>query len=193
MSEIVQVAFEIPDDLAVGLATGLYRRLGGVVRYATGPNKGQIVRHLKEVMVLDKKEEALSLAEKAIQIGKAHKKLALGVMIVVGCSTTAGLVYTGINHKKQKKFKTSFQAYIEAIRTGNLDIEHIEDLENSLSDVKTIKLKACELSLLVWHIREYTLKLAEANNVDVDIEETETPIVDIQRYLEMQKEIFLAA
>lgn len=37
---VVQDAFFIPDDIATGLATGLYRRIGSVVRYATGPNKG---------------------------------------------------------------------------------------------------------------------------------------------------------
>ena len=40
---IVQDTFFIPDDIATGLATGLYRRFGGVIRYAAGPNKGQIV------------------------------------------------------------------------------------------------------------------------------------------------------
>ena len=43
---IVQDAFYIPDDIATGLATGLYRRIGSIVRYAVGPNKGQIVKHL---------------------------------------------------------------------------------------------------------------------------------------------------
>ncbi len=41
---VVQDAFFIPDDIATGLATGLYRRIGSVVRYATGPNKGRIVK-----------------------------------------------------------------------------------------------------------------------------------------------------
>lgn len=40
---IVQDVFDIPDDIATGLVTGLYRRIGSVVRYAVGPNKGQIV------------------------------------------------------------------------------------------------------------------------------------------------------
>ena len=46
---VVQDAFFIPDDIATGLATGLYRRIGSVVRYATGPNKGRIVKHLDPV------------------------------------------------------------------------------------------------------------------------------------------------
>lgn len=46
---IAQDAFFIPDDIATGLATGIYRRIGSVVRWATGPNKGQIVKHLRPI------------------------------------------------------------------------------------------------------------------------------------------------
>lgn len=46
---IAQDAFYIPNDIATGLATGQYRRIGSVVRYAVGSNKGQIVKHLKPV------------------------------------------------------------------------------------------------------------------------------------------------
>lgn len=46
---IAQDAFFIPDDIATGLATGVYRRIGSVVRWAIGPNKGQIVKHLKPI------------------------------------------------------------------------------------------------------------------------------------------------
>jgi hypothetical protein len=46
---IVQEAFDIPSDIMTKLLTGEYRRIGGVVRYATGPKKGQIVKHLDPV------------------------------------------------------------------------------------------------------------------------------------------------
>ena len=47
--EIVQDEYSIPDDIATGLATGIYRRIGSVVRWTTGSNKGQIVKHLKPI------------------------------------------------------------------------------------------------------------------------------------------------
>lgn len=47
--DIAQDAFFIPDDIATGLAAGIYRRIGSVVRWVTGPNKGQIVKHLKPI------------------------------------------------------------------------------------------------------------------------------------------------
>lgn len=66
---IVQDVFDIPDDIATGLATGVYRRIGSVVRYAVGPNKGQIVKHLKSVNIKNT-EEAMGLGEKVLQLVK---------------------------------------------------------------------------------------------------------------------------
>ena len=43
---IVQEVFDIPDDIMLKLLTGEYRRIGGIVRYAVGTKKGQIVKHL---------------------------------------------------------------------------------------------------------------------------------------------------
>lgn len=49
---IAQDAFFIPDDIATGLATGLYRRMGSVVRYAIGQNKDQIVKQHKKGTII---------------------------------------------------------------------------------------------------------------------------------------------
>lgn len=46
---IVQDAYDLTDDILMKILTGEYRRIGSVIRYATGPNKGQIVKHLKPV------------------------------------------------------------------------------------------------------------------------------------------------
>lgn len=70
---IAQDAFYIPDDIATGLATGLYRRIGSVVRYAVGPNKGQIVKHLQPID-LKAAEQAQGLGAKALQFVQHHKK-----------------------------------------------------------------------------------------------------------------------
>ena len=70
---IAQDAFYIPDDIATGLATGLYIRIGSVVRYTVGPNKGQIVKHLYPID-LKAAEQAQGLITKAIQFVDKHKK-----------------------------------------------------------------------------------------------------------------------
>lgn len=190
---IIQEAFDIPDDIAIGLASGLYRRIGGVVRYAIGENKGQIVKHLKPVALPKDQDAALSIAEKALQFGRQHKKLMVGAVAVVGVAAAGGGIYAGVTVHKRNKFQKAFKRYIDAIRSGGLSVEIIEDLESALSNMKTVNMKASELSLLVGHIRDYTLKLAENNNVDVEIRETDTPTIDLKQYLEMQKKILKSA
>ena len=79
---VIQVAFDIPADIRTGLLTGEYRRMGGVVRRAVGPNKGQIVKHLKPI---DLKEDdaAKGVLAKGVELVKANPKAA----VVVGAGT----------------------------------------------------------------------------------------------------------
>ena len=83
---IAQDAYFIPDDIATGLATGIYRRIGSVVRWATGPNKGQIVKHLKPID-LPAAEQVQGVGAKALQFVKQHKK---GTIIVVASAVAVG-------------------------------------------------------------------------------------------------------
>ena len=46
---IVQDAYNLTDDILMKILTGEYRRIGSVIRYATGPNKGQIEKNLKPI------------------------------------------------------------------------------------------------------------------------------------------------
>ncbi len=186
---VIQEAFDIPDDIAIGLATGLYRRFGGVVRYAMGENKGQIVKHLKPIDLPKDSEAALSVVEKAIKFGKEHKKLMVGAMIVASVAAASGGIYTGVTKHRQSKFQKAFRKYIGSIREGNLDVETIEELEKALSNVKSVNLKGAEMALLLKHIRDYTENLADINNVDIDIRETNADIIDLRKYLELQKKI----
>ena len=70
---VVAEAFDIPMDIMTKLATGEYRRIGGVVRVAMGPNKGQIVKHLKPVK-LEQAVQAQNVGAKVLQFAKTHKK-----------------------------------------------------------------------------------------------------------------------
>ena len=122
---VVQDAFYIPDDIATGLATGLYRRIGSVVRYAVGPNKGQIVKHLKPID-LKVAEEAQGIGVKALQFVKEHKK---GTIITVATAAVVGtgaFVYSKVKNHEPKvvtEFRTALREYIDAIREGNMDID----------------------------------------------------------------------
>lgn len=70
---IVQDAYDLTDDILTKILTGEYRRVGSVIRYATGPNKGRIVKHLEPVH-MEVSQQAQSLGTKAIQFAKNNKK-----------------------------------------------------------------------------------------------------------------------
>lgn len=206
---VVQDAFYIPDDIATGLATGLYRRIGSVVRYAVGPNKGQIVKHLKPID-LKVAEEAQGIGVKALQFVKKHKK---GTIITVAAAAVVGtgaFVYSKVKNHEPKvvtEFRTALRVYIDAIREGNMDIDIINNTMDALEELKqhknyekiSIQLATEDLEVLVGRIYEYTIKLAKDNDVELPEDELRTShaktvgtIIDLQNYLKAQKKIFEA-
>lgn len=204
---VVQDAFFIPDDIATGLATGLYRRIGSVVRYAVGPNKGQIVKHLKPID-LKAAEEAQGLGVKALQFVKQHKKGTI-VAVVGAAAVGAGVwVYNKVKNHEPKVvtgFRAALRVYIDAIREGNMDIDKIDKLMAALEELKkhkdyekiSIQLTTEDLEVLVGRIYDYTIKLAKDNDVELTEDELRTSrakntgtIVNLQNYLKAQKRIF---
>ena len=204
---VVQDAFYIPDDIATGLATGLYRRIGSVVRYAVGPNKGQIVKHLKPID-LKVAEEAQGIGVKALQFVKEHKK---GTIITVAAAAVVGtgaFVYSKVKNHEPKvvtEFRTALRVYIDAIREGNMDIDIINNTMDALEELKqhknyekiSIQLATEDLEVLVGRIYEYTIKLAKDNDVELPEDELRDSraknietIINLQNYLKAQKRIF---
>ena len=202
---IVQDAFYIPDDIATGLATGLYLRIGSVVRYAVGPNKGQIVKHLKPID-LKAAEQAQGLGAKVLQFIQHHKKEA-GIAAIGAAVIGAGVWGYNTWKKREPKvlteFRTALKTYIDAIRNGNMDIDKIHTLMKALEALKehkdheeiSIQLTAEDLEVLVGRIYNYTVKLAADNAVELSDEELNLnngAIINLQSYLKAQKRIFEA-
>ncbi len=200
---IAQDAFYIPDDIATGLATGLYRRIGSVVRYAVGPNKGQIVKHLQPID-LKAAEQAQGLGAKALQFVQHHKKevgiAAIGAA-VVGVGIWGYNKWKNHEPKVLTEFRAALKTYIDAIRNGNMDIDKINGLMEALEALKqhkdyekiSIQLSAEDLEVLVGRIYDYTIKLAADNAVDLSDEELNPnngAIINLQSYLKAQKRIF---
>lgn len=204
---IAQDAFFIPDDIATGLATGLYRRIGSVIRYAIGPNKGQIVKHLKPVD-LRAAEQVQGFGVKALQFVKDHKKVTIITLVSTAVVGTGIWVYSKvINHEPKvvAEFRNSLKVYIDAIREGNMDVNKINDLMNKLALLKShkeyekisIQLTTEELEVLVSRIYEYTVKMAKDNKVELTEDEfyvsnkkNGNAIINLQTYLKAQKRIF---
>lgn len=206
---IVQDVFDIPDDIATGLATGLYRRIGSVVRYAVGQNKGQIVKHLKPVDMKGD-EEVMGIGEKALRFMKVHKK---GTIITIAVATAVGtsaFIYNKVKNHEPKvvtEFREALRVYIDAIREGSMDIGKIDKLMVALEELKkykdyekiSIQFTTEELEVLVGRIYRYTVKLAQDNDVELAADELNTAemknsgtIINLQNYLRAQKKIFEA-
>ena len=205
---IVQEIFDIPEDIMIKLNTKEYRRIGGVVRYACGPKKGQIVKHLEPVNL----KEALDvqgIGVKAIQFAKNNKK-AIIVGIGTGIAVTVAGVYNKLKNREPKvviEFRKALKAYIDAIRKGMLEIEIIDNLRYCLDDIKNhkdyekirIQFYTEEIGILINIIHQYTEKLAKDNVIELTDEEklitsnVNTDILNLQDYLKVQRRIFEAA
>lgn len=200
---VVQEAFDIPADIMTKLLTGEYRRIGGVVRYAVGPRKGQIVKHLDPVD-LKEAEQAQSLGTQAMNFAKKNKRGLIIGGLITGALVVGGVVYHVIkNHEPAvvAHFRESLRTYIEEIRAGNLDLDTIETLMAALNELKHHKnyekfkfeLSTQELDALVGRIYEYTIRLAENNKVELteqELSRTDNSILNLQNYLQTQKRIF---
>lgn len=205
---IVQDVFDIPDDIATGLATGVYRRIGSVVRYAVGPNKGQIVKHLKPVDIKNTEDAAVGLGEKALQFVKQHKKGAIIAFASAASVVTSIWVYNKMKYHEPKvvtDFRAALRVYINAIQEGSMDVDKIDKLMGTLEELKkhkdyekiSILLTTEELEVLVERIYEYTIKFADDNDVVLVADELNTVemknsgvIINLQNYLKAQKKIF---
>lgn len=202
---IVQEIFDIPEDIMIKLNIKEYRRIGGVVRYACGPKKGQIVKHLEPVNL----KEALDvqgIGVKAIQFAKNNKK-AIIVGIGTGIAVTVAGIYNKLKNREPKVVIEFRKAYIDAIRKGMLEIEIIDNLRYCLDDIKNhkdyekirIQFYTEEIGILINIIHQYTEKLAKDNVIELTDEEklitsnVNTDILNLQDYLKVQRRIFDAA
>ncbi len=174
---IQQVAFDVPKEIALGLASGEYVQYGGVVRDAAG----HIVKHLEPADVSNDVNKAIQVAAQAIQLAKENKKTAIGVLAVAGVAAAGGAVYAGVTHLQHKKeerarktamddFNAAFSEYLKALGDSELTVEKIDELENAISALSgsekgcTIEIESEQFKGLVKSVRDYTERLSKANS-----------------------------
>lgn len=174
---IQQVAFDVPKEIALGLASGEYVQYGGVVRDAAG----HIVKHLEPADVSNDANKAIQVAAQAIQLAKENKKTAIGVLAVAGVAAAGGAVYAGVTHLQHKKeerarktaiddFNAAFSEYLKALGNSELTVEKIDGLENAISALSgsekgcTIEIESEQFKSLVKSVRDYTERLSKANS-----------------------------
>ena len=200
---VVTEAFDIPMDIMTKLATGEYRRLGGVVRVAIGPNKGQIVKHLDPIKI-EQVAQNKNVVTKVIEFSKKNRKVIIIGTAVAGTMVAGNFVHQKIKNREpkvMKRYHAALRSYIEDIRNGELSMKSINRLMDALEELKQDKryemlkseLTTEELDVLVNRIYEYTVKLASDNAVELTDDEkksSDNSILNLQRYLKTQKRIF---
>lgn len=203
---IVQEAFDIPADIMTKILTGEYRRTGGIVRYAVGPKKGQIVKHLDPVD-LKAAEQAKDIGVQVMKFAKNNKKGLIIGSVIAGAAAAGGFIYYKVKTHEPAvvtKFRTALRTYIAEIRKGNLELYTIDLLMAALEDLKQhkdyekfkITFSTEDLDTLVNQIYEYTLKLAANNKVELTEEEligSNISLLNLQKCLITQKRIFEVA
>lgn len=209
---IQQVAFDVPKEIALGLASGEYVQYGGVVRDAAG----HIVKHLEPADVSNDANKAMQVAAQAIQLAKENKKAAIGVLAVAGVAAAGGAVYAGVTHLQHKKeerarktamddFNAAFSECLKALGNSELTVEKIDELENAISALSgsekgcTIEIESEQFKSPVKSVRDYTERLSKANSAKSSnvvfklFEKKPTDISGLKECLATQREILTQA
>ncbi len=146
-------------------------------------------------------------ASKAIDFIRLHKKgtLIVGGVIILGGAVvgTVGYITSRDKRKRERQFAKDLQVYLDAAREGKLTIEILDALINSLDQLSNddpskavnLKITASQFSDLIHSIFDYTVRLAEANNINPAL--ISKPKIlkkknysDLHYYLNMQRSIF---
>lgn len=209
---IQQVAFEVPAEIAAGLATGKYVQWGGVVR----DGAGHIVRHLKSADVQNGANKALRIADQAVQLAKQNKKVAIAALAVAGVAAVGGGIYAGMTHVRHSKedamrkkqmadFNSAFSEYLKALGDGELTIEMIDRLEGAITALNggkegfSVEIKGEQFEGIVKSVRDYTDRLSKANGEKASnavlklFEKKPNDVEGLRECLNTQREILLRA
>lgn len=209
---LIQVAMEVPDDIALLIDAGELIRRGGVVRDASG----HIVKHLKEVDLPDAAEGA-EMAQKALAMAKQYKYPLIGIGIAAVAAIGGVVAYKLTTKQKNdadKKlsedavaFNEAMARYLDSIKAGNLNEGDLEGIIRQVDGLRegldgktvTLDLDGGQLETLVDMLRTYTEKLAAANGASL----REAPSVEdageygnvilLRHYLGEQQRILQAA
>nr|DAH94387.1 MAG TPA: tRNA ribose 2'-O-methyltransferase, aTrm56 [Caudoviricetes sp.] len=200
MSKIVQIAFDVPDDIYEGLMNGTLSNFGSVVRDSKG-----IVAHLKQadLPLQEVKEGAKALVK--------NKKLMIvggAVLLVTGAVAGGVTIANSVKKKKVEKrtplvikeFNTAFGEYLDAINKSKLDdtvisnlISKIEALQSATEQGEIeMDYSSDQVKAFIKLITNYTKQLAKANDYSVRNRKVKdkSPILELNNCLNIQKDIF---
>ena len=204
-----QPTLHVPPKIAAGIAAGIFRRDGGVIRWA---DSGRIYAFLKDAVPTG---EASEQAKGTVAtVLKSRGALVAGAAIGTAAAGAAVLV-----HLKRRRasatevpetvaaLNTALRAYMDAARAGTLDAASIGDLITALDTVTEQEVSEgvpFDFSSDLWKslvalIVDHTQKLAEAYGVDLSELHEDAPadndatVIELRRHLEAQRQIFTDA
>lgn len=197
---VQQVTFNIPSEIEKGLEEGTLFRYGGVIR----DTKGAIVMHLKEEPVPKTKENVI------LDFAKKNKYIIIGTAVVTAlAAVTAGIVYVVVKNKRNEDeevpvfiadFNKAFEQYLNSIKSASVSEDDVNNVvcllkeiqKNQENGIISIDFSIENLNTLVDAIKDYTIKLSNANSFEITQlnDDNKDKIAQLQLYLEIQKQIF---
>lgn len=127
MEKILEVVFEIPEDILEGLKTGEYRRFGGIVRNL----KGSVVAHLRETgqveleqinNLLPQMQDQLKLLKWTSAVGAVSSVLNLTVSI-------AGFAYLAHKINKVEKRLETMEAKLDVVLEVVKELKLLDEIK----------------------------------------------------------------
>lgn len=209
MTTTPQPTLEVPAKIAAGIAAGIFRRDGGVIRWT---DSGRIYTFLKDAAPsTEASEQVLSRAASVVK--SRGTLVAVGVVGTVAAGTAA---YTYLRRRRVGdadvpetvgSLNDSLRTYMDAARSGRLDAALISKLIADLDAVTQLRDKDHEpfdFSSELWEsmvalIVDHTQQLAMAFEVDLSELPRDAPpegnatIIDLRRHLEAQQRIISGA
>lgn len=192
---VVNVNLLVDEKTYAGVEAGVLELCG----MAKNVDNKRVAKHIPAVA-----DAAKQGASKAIDFIRLHKKgtLIVGGVIILGGAVvgTVGYITSRDKRKRERQFAKDLQVYLDAAREGKLTIEILDALINSLDQLSNddpskavnLKITVSQFSDLMHSIFDYTIRLAEANNINPALisKPKKKNYSDLQYYLNIQRSIF---
>ena len=200
---IQKVGLVVPDAAQVLIDAGKLVRTDGILRNA---ETMEIVKHLDIIDL----EDTSAIQEFAVALKRLIKENKVAFAVGTGVLVGVGVVVGVISHNKKKEQKkteekynawlnSTIKTYLDSAKSGNLDINTIEDCEAALLSLPKmtekvfISMTKDQILDFVNCLKDYTLQLAEKNDYvieDIDALQYSDNVVSFMlRVLDTQKDI----
>ena len=191
---VITESFHIPQEIMNGIDEGLYRRWGGVVRYAVGEHKGEIVTMLKPAVT----EQAEVLKEMAADLWEAVQEHKTVILVCAAAAAAFGSVMYFRHHLRTKRESDSIIAcrlalseYLHAMSRQQADAVVVEELLERIHKVDrhedVLPLTEEQKGIIIHEVQRYVNRLAAGCGLPTAGEGTGVFLNDLESLLTVQK------